>query len=130
VSGPRGEDPLATIERLRGAINAHDVDAVVDCFRLAYRSEQPVHPGRAFTGREQVRSNWTQILREVPDLEATLVNHVVEGETVWAEWAWQGTAARGAPFGMAGVTVQGVVDGRIAWARLYMEPVAPEEGTP
>jgi len=53
----------------------------------------------------------------------------VDGDTVWSEWEWQGHQRDGAPFEMAGVTVQGVKDGRIAWARLYMEPVQHEGET-
>jgi hypothetical protein len=45
------------LERLRDAQNGHDLDAFVACFDPQYRSEQPVHPDRAFVGSEQVRSN-------------------------------------------------------------------------
>jgi SnoaL-like domain len=44
------------IERLRDAQNRHDLDAFVACFHPEYRSEQPVHPGRAFVGSRQVRA--------------------------------------------------------------------------
>ncbi len=36
---------------------------------------------------------------------------------------WTGTYRDGSPFLMRGVTVLGVRDDVIAWARLYMEPV-------
>ena len=36
---------------------------------------------------------------------------------------WKGTHRDGTPFLMQGVTVMGVDDDKIAWARLYMEPV-------
>ncbi len=115
--------PTSTVERLLQAINAHDLDALVDCFDPNYRGEQPAHPDRSFDGREQVRANWTRIFTGVPDIEATLVRWAEEGETVWAEWSWRGTGVEGTSFAMAGVTVQGVADGRIVWARLYLEPV-------
>ena len=44
-------------ERLHNAQNRHDLDAFLACFDSDYRSEQPVHPDRAFTGSEQVRGN-------------------------------------------------------------------------
>lgn len=50
------------LERLGDAQNAHDLAAFVVCFDPAYRSEQPVHPHRAFTGREQVRENWAEVV--------------------------------------------------------------------
>jgi hypothetical protein len=49
------------IERLRDAQNAHDLDGFVACFDPRYRSEQPVHPDRAFVGSEQVRRNWAGV---------------------------------------------------------------------
>jgi ketosteroid isomerase-like protein len=114
---------LSVMERLRDAINAHDLEAMVACFAPDYDSLFPAHPDRAFRGHQQMRANWTQIFGGVPDLHATLVRAAADGETVWAEWEWHGTHRNGAPFAMRGVTVQGVRDSRIAWVRLYMEPV-------
>jgi hypothetical protein len=89
-------------ERLRSAMNDHDIDRFVGLFDERYRSEQPAHPDRAFTGRDQVRENWS------------------------SEWRWTGTHADGSPLDMAGVIVFGVRDDRLAWARLYVEPVELE----
>ena len=64
-----GSDPAAVVERLVAATNAHDLDTIVDCFADDYRNETPAHPERGFTGREQVRRNWTQILGAIPEDE-------------------------------------------------------------
>ncbi len=45
------------VERLRHAVGAHDLDALAACFGEKYRNETPVHPGRSFEGRDQVRTN-------------------------------------------------------------------------
>jgi hypothetical protein len=58
------------LERLHDAQNRHDLDAFVACFDPEYRSEQPVHPDRAFVGREQVRKNWAEVFAGVPDFQA------------------------------------------------------------
>ena len=50
-----------TVERLNAAMNAHDIEAFVECFEEDYESEQPAHPDRAFRGREHVRRNWSAI---------------------------------------------------------------------
>ena len=71
----RARGPAATadvLERLRDAQNRHDLDAFLDCFDSGYRSEQPVHPDRAFTGQEQVRRNWTAVFDGMPDFRAEL----------------------------------------------------------
>jgi ketosteroid isomerase-like protein len=118
--------PLSVIERMRDAINAHDLDTLAACFAPDYASEFPAHPDRAFRGRDQMRRNWVQIFGGVPDLAATLLRSASDDGTAWAEWDWRGTRADGAPFAMRGVTIVGVERDLITWARMYMEPV--EEG--
>ena len=119
-------EPLAVVHRLQAATNAHDLDALVDCFTADYLSEIPLHPSRGFRGGEQVRRNWAQILGGVPDLHSELVREAVDGNVVWAEWEWTGTRRDGAPHLMRGTTILGVDGERIAWARFYMEPVVDD----
>ena len=110
--------------RLLAAMNAHDLDAFVACFAPDYRSDQPAHPNRAFRGADQARQNWEGVFAGVPDFSAELLNLAVTEDSVeLGEWSWRGTHTDGSPFAMRGVTVFGVEDGRLAWGRLYMEPV-------
>ena len=106
------------VERLCEAINHHEPDAMVGCFLPGYRSEQPSHPNRGFGGKEQVHKNWSGMFESFPDLEARVLRQSVEGDVVWNEWLWSATDLQ-----MTGVTIMGIREGRIAWARLYMEPV-------
>ena len=110
-------------ERLRAAMNARDIDAFVACFEESYESEQPAHPDRAFTGNAQVRENWSAVFAGVPDFSAELLGTAAVGDVEWSEWRWRGTHADGTRLDMAGVIVAGVRDGRLSWARLYVEPV-------
>lgn len=116
----------AVSERLRQAMNAHDLEAHVDCFQDDYRSEQPAHPARTFTGREQVRQNWSKVYDSIPDFRAELFRLAVVGDTEWAEWQWLGTKEDGSPLEERGVTIVGIRDGRIAWGRLYLEEIDRE----
>jgi len=110
------------MERLLAAMNAHDIDAFVACFAPDYRSEQPSHPGRDFSGDEQVRENWTGVFAGVPDFHAELLASATTADGVEiGEWRWEGTHVDGSPFAMRGMTVMGIEDGRVAWGRLYME---------
>ena len=111
------------VQRLLTAMNAHDIEAFVACFHDDYDSRQPAHPDRAFGGREQVRQNWSAIFAGVEDFRGELVRADAAGDTEWSEWRWQGTQGDGTPLDMAGVIVFGVRDGRLASARLYIEPV-------
>jgi len=121
--------PVECIRRVQQATNTHDLEALTDCFDPDYESEFPAHPDRTFTGRAQMRKNWAQIFSAVPDIQATLLHWTVEGDTVWSEWEWQGTRQDGSPFLQRGVTVQGVPQGQIKWARLYIELVETGAGS-
>jgi ketosteroid isomerase-like protein len=112
----------AFISKLLGAVNAHDLDALVDCFAADYRNETPVHASRGFTGRDQVRRNWEQIFAFVPDIRADVLRATNDGETVWSEWEMRGTKRDRSPHLMRGVIVFGVHDARADWARFYLEP--------
>jgi ketosteroid isomerase-like protein len=116
-------DATAMVERLRQAVDDHDLDAVVDCFTLDYRNETPAHPNRGFEGREQVRTNWSRIFAGVPDISAEVVRTAVDDDAIWSEWEMRGTRPDGAPHLMRGVIVFGVVNGQASWARFYLEPV-------
>ena len=118
-----GDSSGLVFERLNAAMNAHDIEAFVACFDEEYQSEQPAHPARGFGGRDQVRQNWSAIFEGVPDFSSELVGAATTGDTEWSEWHWRGTRADGTPLDVAGVIVAGVGDGRLRWARLYVEPV-------
>src|SRR4051794_18175395 len=112
-------DGLALIERLRHATDAHDVDAIVECFTDDYVNETPAHPARGFVGRAQVRENWSRILTAISDLSASVPRATVDGDLVWTEWEMRGTRPDGGLHLLRGVIVFGVRDGLIASARFY-----------
>lgn len=108
---------------LRDATNSRSVDKVADCFTDDYVNQTPAHPGRGFTGKDQVRQNWAQIFAAVPDHTATLIASAQDGPTVWTEWEMRGTRSDGATHLMRGPIVFTVRDGRANAARFYLEPV-------
>jgi limonene-1,2-epoxide hydrolase len=112
------------IERLAVAMNAHDLDAVAGLIHQDYRSEQPAHPGRAFTGRAQMLANWEAMLAGIPDFCAAICRSVQDGATTWTEWRWSGTRSDGQAFEVRGVTLFEVTDDQVVAGRLYMEDVA------
>ena len=125
----RQAGPAAVVQRLERATNEHDLDKLVACFASDYRNETPAHPERGFTGRAQVRANWSQIFAAIPDLTCEVLSCAVDGATVWTEWEHRGTRSDGTPHLMRGVIIFGVSDGAAAWARFYLEPVQPNAGT-
>lgn len=113
----------AVVDRLMQATNDHDLEGLVGCFAEDYVNETPVHPGRSFRGRQQVRQNWEQIFAFVPDLRAQVTSSTIAGETAWTEWEMTGTRRDGTAHEMRGVILFGVRDGVAQWARFYLEPV-------
>jgi ketosteroid isomerase-like protein len=116
------------IEQMLAAMNRQDVRAAAALVHEDYRSEQPLHPGRAFVGQAQMRANWTAIFAGVPDFRAEVRHSAQNGRTVWTEWDWSGTRTDGRPFHMAGVTLFDIEDGQIVAGRLYMEEVDQDGG--
>jgi ketosteroid isomerase-like protein len=125
----RDTGPAAVVHRLEQATNDHDLEALVACFASDYRNETPAHPERGFTGRNQVRANWSQIFAAIPDLTCEVLAFTVDGSTVWSEWAHRGTRPDGTRHLMRGVIIFRVADGVIASARFYLEPVQAQAGT-
>ncbi len=122
------DGPKVVLERLLRATNEHDVDALATCFAAAYVNETPVHPGRGFRGRDQVRRNWEQIFTFVPDVRAEIVRSAIDGDTAWTEWEMRGTRPDGSAHHMCGVVVFEVADALISAARFYLEPVEEHSG--
>lgn len=116
-------DTRAWIDRLVAATNAHDLDALVDCFAEDYRNVTPAHPARGFVGRDQVRRNWEQIFASVPDVRADVVATAVDGSRVWTQWEMSGTRADGSTHRMAGVVIFDVADDLAQAATFFLEPV-------
>ena len=111
------------VDRMVAATNAHDVDALVDCFALDYRLVAPAHPARGFSGREQVRRNWTEIFAAVPDVRCEVLSRVDSANTVWAEMLMSGRRRDGTLHEMAGVFIATVHGDLVESGRFYLELV-------
>ena len=111
------QSPLAVIQGMVAAINAHDIDAQVACFHPNYRSRLPAHPAENFTGSDQVRRNWTALLEAMPGLHVDIEGYAVNGADVWTELHVHGTRDDGTAFEVRDVTITTAVDGRITAGR-------------
>jgi ketosteroid isomerase-like protein len=117
---------IALLERMRAALDAHDLDTFLGFFREDYVGERPRHPGAPVSSREDVRRNWEEVISDVPDLRVDVPAAVEDGNTIWSEWRAYGTARSGAMLELRGVIIFGVQDDRVAWSRMYLEPVEQE----
>ena len=112
--------PKLVFERMIQAANRHDLDAMVACFAPDFRSEQPFYPERNFTGQAGVRKNWSFFFSTMPDFQAEVLSEAVEGDTVWAELHYHGTQVDGKKYVTRGVTISGIQEDQIVWAKLYI----------
>ena len=117
---------ILLLEKMRAALDAHDLDKFVGFFRDDYVGERPRHPGSPMSSREDVRNNWAEVISDVPDLRVDIPAAVEDGNTIWSEWRAYGTARSGAMLELRGVIIFGVQDGQVAWSRMYLEPVEQE----
>jgi ketosteroid isomerase-like protein len=111
------------LEQMRAALDAHDLDAFVEYFHEDYVGERPRHPEAAPSTRADVRRNWGEVIRDVPDLRVEVPAAAQDGDRIWTEWRAYGTSRSGAAMEIRGVIIFGERDGRVAWARMYLEPV-------
>ncbi|MFC0112185.1 nuclear transport factor 2 family protein [Kibdelosporangium aridum] len=118
------------LRRMEEAMNAYDLDALADCFTEDFRSELPIHPGRSFTGREHMRRNWAGLFAHVPDLAATVLQSVTDGDQVWSEWEIAGTTVDGGRYLSRGVAILSLRGERIASVRFYLDDVDTDAGDP
>jgi limonene-1,2-epoxide hydrolase len=116
-------NPRLVVERLVRALNDHDIDAFVECFDPLYHGEQPVHPDRAYRGRELVHKEWSEIMKRLLDLHAKVLRMASEKDTVWVEYSMTGTQKDKTRVELLGVAIHGVRNDRIIWGRIYLEPL-------
>jgi ketosteroid isomerase-like protein len=145
TSGPAGltaspvTDPTARrkplsrtgiLNRMVAAINAHDLDAFVSLYAEDVVSEVPIHPGMSFVGRENVRRNWAGIFARVPDIRATVLQSVRDGDRIWSEWEMTGNTVTDEKYLTRGVAILRLRRERIASVRFYLDNVDVETGDP
>lgn len=123
------EDPREVMQRQERALNAHDLDALADCFHEDLKSVDIAHSGHTIEGREQLRRTWELMLTDIPDLRAQLRGTAVEGDTVWGEWRIYGTRRDGSILDLRGVAISKVEDGRIVSSRRYLAPLGVSDET-
>lgn len=123
------DDPREVMQRQERALNAHDLDALADCFHEDLHSEDIGHASHTVEGREQLRRNWELMLAEVPDLRAELRGTAVQDDTVWGEWRVYGTRRDGSILDLRGVSISKVQDGSIISSRRYLAPLDVSDET-
>ncbi|EWT01906.1 hypothetical protein N865_12740 [Intrasporangium oryzae NRRL B-24470] len=125
ATAPHTRTPAQVLDTLVSATNAHDLDALVECFAADYELTDPVHPARSFTGAAQVRRNWETFFTAIPDIRLDVTQHCVTEGGFWLEAVQAGTRQDGVDLDGRMVFIAEVADGRIQRAHIYVAPVEP-----
>jgi SnoaL-like domain len=109
------------LQSLRDAINSHVPQRIADCFTEDYVAERPLRPAEGFIGSGEVAANWTKILAGLPDLHVEILRHAQNGDELWSEWEYRGTAPTGTTVVLRGPVIlpqpAGLTDSRSAAPR-------------
>ncbi|WBB58494.1 nuclear transport factor 2 family protein [Streptomyces sp. WMMC500] len=121
--------PESVLDALCSAINSHDPRQVAACFTADFNCERPLRPYEGFVGHDRVQENWTRIFAGISDLRAEILRHVRDGDEIWSEWEMRGTGPGGGTALLRGPVIVTAADGRIDWARFYLDPVTHRDET-
>jgi ketosteroid isomerase-like protein len=75
-------------DMLFDAVNGHDMDEIMDCYR---EDAVLVTPAGIAEGREQISWYYQHLLTAFPDLHVTAWHKVLCGEPAMSEWTMTGT---------------------------------------
>jgi ketosteroid isomerase-like protein len=115
-----------TLERLVGAFNAHDLDAVMSFFAGDCVLEMPRGPepwGRRLEGRERVRDGLASRFAGLPDVHYGDDRHFVAGDRGCSEWLLTGTTPAGEHVEVRGCDLFEFRDGKIVRKDSYWKIV-------
>jgi steroid delta-isomerase-like uncharacterized protein len=91
ATADRGQSPgLTVIERAIDAFNRHDADGYVGTYAEGAVVTDPAYP-EPLRGREEVMRDVAAFFRAFPDMQLTLRQHLVSGDTVAVELEMRGT---------------------------------------
>ncbi|MEO7230299.1 MAG: nuclear transport factor 2 family protein [Candidatus Limnocylindrales bacterium] len=128
MSSFASEDPHDLAARWIGAINAHDLEGVVECFDPDYLDHAPARRGESVRGQGEIRANFRKFFDDIKNVRAELRAVVGGADEIWIEWRMFGNRPDGTPMEFTGVNIFGLRDGSFATGRIYTELVRDAGG--
>jgi len=119
----------ATVELLQAigkAFNSHDVDAIVDHFADDGIFDNAMGPdihGKRHTGKDMLRSMFTDLFTRCPDIQWHAIDDRVDGDKGFSEWRRQATLPDGRKQDWLGLDIFTVREGKIIKKDTYFKIV-------
>ncbi len=89
---------LAALDRLARGFNAHDIDAIMECFAEDCSLDMPRGPephGSRFVGKDEVRRGLMMRFETTPDVHYGEVENLASGNLGISKWLLTGTTLDG-----------------------------------
>lgn len=89
---------VETLKAIAQAFNAHDLDAIMECFADDCSLDMPRGPepwGQRFVGKAAVRERLATRFKGLPDVHYSDDRHWVSGDRGVSEWLLTGTTPEG-----------------------------------
>jgi SnoaL-like domain len=75
----------SVVDRMREALNRHDLVSFLECFDETYQNDPSTPTGAS------AAKNRSSMFESFPDFEAQLLRHATDEGTAWSEWHWRAT---------------------------------------
>jgi len=108
--------PVATLQAITDAFNAHDLDAIMAFFADDCTLDMPRGPdpwGRRCTGKADVREGLASRFKGLPDVHYSDDRHWASGNRGVSEWLLTGTAPDGRHIRVRGCDLWEFLNGKV-----------------
>ena len=105
------------LDRFADAWNAHDIDMLMDVMAddCVFELSVGMEPwGTRYSGTDEVRDGFMQVLKKFPDGNWLINCHTVTGDRGVSEWVFTATGENGSPIEVNGCDLFTFRDGKIA----------------
>jgi len=115
-----GQATRTAVDRLNAAINAHDIEALMEAFaeECVFENTGPPPDGVRFEGPAAVRAFWARWFAKNTDARFEAEEMVVCGDRAVVRWAYHKTRD-GSPWHLRGIDLFRVRDGRVTEKLAY-----------
>lgn len=119
-------DAAETLKAIFDAFNAHDLDAVMECFADDCSLDMPRGPdpwGQRFVGKAAVREGLATRFAGLPDVRYSDDRHWISGNMAVSEWLLSGTRPNGDKVNVRGCDHYEFRDGKVVRKDAYWKIV-------
>jgi ketosteroid isomerase-like protein len=115
-------DTAAAVTRFNDAVNAHDIDAVMDAMTddCIFDSTRPPPDGEIIQGQTEVRRFWEEFFRRSPEARFETEEIFIAGNRCVVRWVYH-WVRDGRPGRVRGVDLFRVANGKIAEKLSYVK---------